>query len=125
MLLPWFVIGDAVDNLVSAESERKCGERGGSHIEDGGLASDVGGDIKIIVAVSEVGFGADFVKFAAINAKVGIAVAAVAACGSGGGILSKSFVTTLITIDDSVVWLGVEENGFRLEVVGGVAKSCL
>ena len=126
VLLPWFVIGDAVDDLVSAEPERKCGERGGGHIEDGRLAGNIGGDIEIVVAVGEVGFGADFVKFAAVNAEVGIAVAAIATSSGGGGILSKSFVTALITIDDSVVWLGVEENGFRLEVVGsGVDDGAL
>ena len=119
MLLPWFVIGDAVDNLISAESERKCGERGGSHIEDGRLAGNIGGDIKIIVTVGEVGFGANFVKFAAVDTEVGIAVATIATSSGGGGILGKGVVAAFVAIDDGVVRFGIEENRFRLEVVGG------
>ncbi len=114
----WFgiVVGDAFGDGGWRDIERSCDSGSAGHIGNRRFASEEAGDGEVLVAETEVGFGALAVKFGTFDTQVGI----------GGGTIGNSFalaaevgeveVVGVIAVEDDDVGVHVEENGFSGEV---------
>ena len=110
------VIGDAVGDNVVGDVERSCDSSGASHVGDDWLAREEARYGEARGAEGEVGFGALFVEFGAVDTKSDRASSAISNSFGVADEAGEGRIISVVFIQNNDFWVHLEQRGFT----GGV-----
>ena len=115
----WIVVCDSLADFLRGNMEGVSNSGSGGHIRYDRFAREEGGYGEVGIADGELGLGTQFVEFASNNLDVGETIRAISECSLTAGKFGEILIVAVITIQDDIGWIHIEEGGFCGGVFSG------